>query len=84
MRNFVLNFKLVPRDEKEAAMVNGIVAHFKKASLPSRVPDKIFENDSSIKRNFIGAPKLVRVSFMFRKMNTHLPRYKMCSHSSGC
>ena len=80
MRNFVLNFKLVPRDEGEAAMVNGIVAHFKKASLPSRVPDKIFGNDSSIKRNFIGAPKLVRVSFMSGE-NEHpfLPRYKMCA-----
>ena len=80
MRNFVLNFKLVPRDEKEAGAVNSIVAHFKKASLPSRVPDKIFGNDSSIKRNFIGAPKLVRVSFMSGE-NEHpfLPRYKMCA-----
>ena len=80
MRNFVLNFKLVPRDEGEAAMVNGIVAHFKKASLPSRVPDKIFGNDSSIKRNFIGAPKLVRVTFMNgENEHPHLPRYKMCA-----
>ena len=80
MRNFVLNFKLVPRDEGEAAMVNGIVAHFKKASLPSRVPDKIFGNDSSIKRNFIGAPKLVRVSFMSgENEHPYLPRYKMCA-----
>ena len=80
MRNFVLNFKLVPRDEKEASMVNSIVAHFKKASLPSRVPDKIFGNDSSIKRNFIGAPKLVRVSFMSgENEHPYLPRYKMCA-----
>ena len=80
MRNFVLNFKLVPRDEGEAAMVNSIVAHFKKASLPSRVPDKIFGNDSSIKRNFIGAPKLVRVSFMSGEdEHPFLPRYKMCA-----
>ena len=80
MRNFVLNFKLVPRDEKEAAAVNSIVAHFKKASLPSRVPDKIFGNDSSIKRNFIGAPKLVRVTFMSgENEHPYLPRYKMCA-----
>ena len=80
MRNFVLNFKLVPRDEKEASMVNSIVAHFKKASLPSRVPDKIFGNDSSIKRNFIGAPKLVRVTFMSgENEHPYLPRYKMCA-----
>ena len=80
MRNFVLNFKLVPRDAKEAAAVNSIVGHFKKATLPSRVPDRIFGNDSSIKRNFIGAPKLVRVSFMSgENEHPHLPRYKMCA-----
>lgn len=81
MRNFQLNFKLVPRDAEEAAMCNAIVGHFKKASLPDRVPEKIFGNaEGGVKKNFIGAPKLVRVSFM-SGANEHqqLPKFKMCA-----
>lgn len=80
MRNFQLNFKLVPRNAQEAAQVNAIVAHFKKASLPDRVPEKIFGSDESIKRNFIGVPKLVRVSFMSGSSeHKQLPKFKMCA-----
>ena len=80
MRNFQLNFKLVPRDQNEAAMVNAIVGHFKKASLPSRVPDKIFGNESAVKKNFIGAPKLVKVNFMSGESeHPQLPKFKMCA-----
>lgn len=80
MRNFQLNFKLVPRNTLEAGHVNAIVAHFKKASLPDRVPEKIFGSDQSIKRNFIGVPKLVRVSFMSGSSeHKQLPKFKMCA-----
>ncbi len=80
MRNFQLTFKLVPRDQNEAAMVNAIVGHFKKASLPSRVPDKIFGNESAVKKNFIGAPKLVKVNFMSGESeHPQLPKFKMCA-----
>lgn len=81
MRNFQLNFKLVPRDAKEAAMCNAIVGHFKKASLPDRVPEKIFGNSNGdVKKNFIGAPKLVRVSFMSGSdEHPQLPKFKMCA-----
>jgi hypothetical protein len=61
-------------------MVNAIVGHFKKASLPSRVPDKIFGNESAIKKNFIGAPKLVKVNFMSGDSeHPQLPKFKMCA-----
>jgi len=81
MRNFQLNFKLVPRDATEAAMCNAIVGHFKKASLPDRVPEKIFGNaNGDVKKNFIGAPKLVRVSFMSgADEHPQLPKFKMCA-----
>ena len=80
MRNFQLNFKLVPRDANEAAMVNSIVAHFKKASLPSRVPNKIFGNTGGVKKNFIGVPKLVRVNFMSGDgEHPQLPKFKVCA-----
>ena len=35
MRNFVLNFKLVPRDEKEASMVNSIAVSYTHLTLPT-------------------------------------------------
>jgi len=35
LRNFTLNFKLVPRNQKEADMIEGILYTFKKAMLPS-------------------------------------------------
>ena len=80
MRNFTLNFKLVPRDETEAAMVNGIVSHFKKASLPTRVPDAVFGNTGAVRKNFIGVPKLVKVNFMCGSSeHAVLPRYKLCA-----
>ena len=81
MRNFQLNFKLVPRDIDEAAMCNSIVAHFKKASLPDRDPGVVFGSDNAnVRKSFIGAPKLVRVTFMHGS-NEHpqLPRFKMCA-----
>ena len=88
MRNFQLNFKLVPRHGEEATQVNGLVKQFKRAMLPTSEPGEIAgfnkNNDNlGIRLGFIGVPKLVRVSFM-KGSNEHevLPRYKMCALTS--
>lgn len=69
MRNFQLNFKLVPRHGQEAIQVNEIVKQFKRAMLPTSQPGEIMgfnrkANNIGVTLGFIGVPKLVRVSFM--------------------
>ena len=88
MRNFQLNFKLVPRHGQEAIQVNEIVKQFKRAMLPTSQPGEIMgfnrkANNIGVTLGFIGVPKLVRVSFM-KGSNEHegLPRYKMCALTS--
>jgi hypothetical protein len=88
LRNFQLNYKLVPRHSKESAEVNNIVTQFKRAMLPSTDPGRVFGfnqdgNNRGIKLGFIGVPKLVKVSFMKGSgENSRLPRYKMCALTS--
>ena len=88
MRNFQLNFKLVPRHSQESGEVNNIVTQFKRAMLPSTDPGRVFGFNATgknrgIKLGFIGVPKLVRVSFMKGSgENARLPRYKMCALTS--
>lgn len=88
MRNFQLNFKLVPRHGQEAIQVNEIVSQFKRAMLPTSQPGEIMgfnrkSNNLGVTLGFIGVPKLVRVSFM-KGSSEHevLPRYKMCALTS--
>ena len=85
MRNFMLKFKLVPRNQKESETINLIVRTFKACTLPHRDPGQVMGfNDSDKDQNkgvvagFIGVPNLCRVSFM-RGAEEHkvLPRYKM-------
>ena len=81
MRNFQLNFKLVPRNENEAITINSIIKTFKKCTLPSRDPGKVFSAESQgINSSFIGVPNVIRVSFM-QGPGVHpvLPVYKMCA-----
>jgi len=81
MRNFQLNFKLVPRNGTEATTCNEIVKTFKKCTLPKRDPGKVFgfEGPSEF-AGFIGVPNLCRVSFMKgSKEHDVLPRFKMCA-----
>ena len=81
MRNFQLNFKLVPRNGTEAATCNNIVKTFKKCTLPKRDPGKVFGfSGASEVAGFIGVPNLCRVSFM-KGSSEHdvLPRFKMCA-----
>lgn len=84
MRNFQMNFKLVPRNEDEAITINKITKIFKMCTLPSRDPGEVFATkNQGIKSGFIGVPKLVRVSFM-QGPGVHpvLPVYKMCAVTS--
>jgi len=89
LRNFSLNFKLVPRSTDEAAEVRGIVESFKKAMLPSKDPGSLFDynknsDNTGIKLGFIGVPKLCRVSFMKGSgEHPYLPRFKMCAITSA-
>ena len=83
MRNFMLKFKLVPRNDTESTTINRIVKTFKACTLPMRDPGKVFGfnsggDNSGILSGFIGVPHLCRVSFM-RGSEVHnvLPIYKM-------
>lgn len=81
MRNFQLNFKLVPRNGAEATTCNDIVKTFKKCTLPKRDPGQVFGfTGPSETAGFIGVPNLCRVSFM-KGSSEHdvLPRFKMCA-----
>ena len=42
MRNFQLNFKLVPRHADESTEINNIIQQFKKAMLPTSAPGSVF------------------------------------------
>ena len=85
MRNFMLKFKLVPREPSESTIINQIVKTFKACTLPLRNPGQVMgQNDPTKDVNngvidaFIGVPNLCKVSFM-RGPTEHevLPRYKM-------
>ena len=83
MRNFMLKFKLVPRNDTESKTINRIVKTFKACTLPMRDPGKVFGfnksgDNSGIISGFIGVPHLCKVSFM-RGTAVHnvLPIYKM-------
>jgi len=85
MRNFMLKFKLVPRNEDESETINAIVKTFKACTLPHRDPGQVMgqnrpENDQNkgVVAGFIGVPNLCKVSFM-RGADVHavLPKYKM-------
>ena len=81
MRNFQLNFKLVPRNGTEATTCNNIIKTFKKCTLPKRDPGEVFGFDGPSEfSGFIGVPNLCKVSFM-KGSSEHdvLPRFKMCA-----
>ena len=85
MRNFMLKFKLVPRNNKEGGDIQKIVKIFKACTLPLRNPGKVMGyndpkrgiNDGVIDA-FIGVPNLCKISFMTGSIESeYLPRYKM-------
>jgi hypothetical protein len=86
LRNFSLNFKMVPRNANEATMIKDIVKEFKKAMLPkfakgTELPvSTLLASPQSIASNFIRVPNVCRVSFMRGgDLNTDVPQYKMCA-----
>jgi hypothetical protein len=81
MRNFTLNFKLVPRSSGETVQINNIIKVFKETMLPRKRVDKVFKvGTKGVQNGFISVPDLCRVSFM-RAGEEHkfLPKYKMCA-----
>jgi hypothetical protein len=84
MRNFSLNFLLVPRHKDEVDDINQIVQQFQMATLPTRDPGTVFgQSNASIKSSFIGVPSLCKVTFMVGgNVNSVLPKYKMCALTS--
>ena len=86
LRNFTLNFRLVPRNgDKEEAAILDIIKTFKKAMLPTARPNSNARLDSIVEGNssplsFIGVPDLVKVTFFVKgQISKTLPSFKMCS-----
>ena len=81
MRNFQLNFKMVPRNGNESVEIQEICKVFKMCTLPSKNPGKIFAaTNQGLTAGFIGVPNLCKVSFM-KGSGPHpaLPVYKICA-----
>ena len=81
MRNFQLNFKMVPRNVKESFEIQEICKVFKTCTLPSKDPGKVFgASNQGLTAGFIGVPNLCKVSFM-KGAGPHpaLPVYKICA-----
>jgi len=81
LRNFTLNFKLVPRDPGESKTIKQICNQFKRAMLPKLDPGNVFGGTSpGTYKGFIGVPDLCRVAFMHGSSeHVGLPRFKMCA-----
>lgn len=81
MRNFSLNFKLVPRNPDETIQINSIIKAFKQTMLPRKRVDSVFKvGTEGVQNGFISVPDLCRVSFMKAGAeHPRLPRYKMCA-----
>mgnify|MGYP001171596890 CR=1 FL=1 len=82
LRNFQLNFKLVPRKQSEAVMNKQIVNSFRKAMLPNFAlgNELNFSSSDATSRNYIKVPNVCKVSFMRGgSLNTDVAQYKMCA-----
>lgn len=88
LRNFTLNYKLVPRNKPEADNVKQIVKIFKKAMLPSFSSDTSLQafgasveiGGQNISNNFIQVPSVCKVSFMRgSELNKDVTQYKICA-----
>ena len=82
LRNFQLNFKLVPRNQDEASMNKQIVNSFRKAMLPNFAlgNELNFSSSDATARNYIKVPNVCKVSFMRGgSLNTDVAQYKMCA-----
>lgn len=87
MRNFTLNYKLVPRNASEANSIESIIRTFKKAMLPSansgEGPSFTFDIagfGGAYNANYIKVPSVCKVSFMRGgSLNPNVPQYKHCA-----
>jgi len=87
MRNFSLNFKLVPRNAPEALNIENIIRTFKKAILPlantKEGPAFSFNipiAGGSPNASYIKVPSVCKVSFMRgNSLNPDVPQYKHCA-----
>lgn len=86
LRNFSLNFKMVPRNGDEAQMIKNIIKEFKKAMLPKfakgdELPvSTLLASPQSISNNFIRVPDVCKVTFMRGgNVNTDVTQYKICA-----
>jgi hypothetical protein len=94
LRTFPLNFKMTPKNQKEAEMIRDIVTTFKKASLPTlgAAPGNTIANifkgedgdaEANNNRNFIGVPNLCIIEFMKGPdQHPYLTQFKPCAITS--
>lgn len=82
LRNFSLNYKLVPRNKTESDNIKEIIKIFKKAMLPKFAVGDEFNlvGGNGISNNFIRVPNFCRVTFMKGGgPNKNVTQYKMCA-----
>jgi hypothetical protein len=82
LRNFSLNYKLVPRNDTEAGKIKNIINVFRKAMLPSfaKSGDITFSEGTNLANNFIRTPDVCKITFMRGGVrNPDVPQYKMCA-----
>ena len=82
LRNFQLNYKLIPRNSNEAEDIKEILKIFKRSMLPRFSDGKEFNTSKgqNIANNFIKVPNVCKVSFMRGGgLNRDVPQYKMCA-----
>lgn len=82
LRNFSLNYKLVPRNQKEADNITEIIKIFKRSMLPRTSDGKEMNlvKSDNIANSFIKVPHFCKVSFMRGGgLNPDVAQYKMCA-----
>ena len=88
LRNFTLNYKLVPRNSGEADNIKQIVNIFRKAMLPdfssgtelTAAGGTIDIGGQNVAASYIQVPSVCKVSFMQgSNLNKNVAQYKMCA-----
>jgi len=82
LRNFQLNYKLIPRNSGEAEDIKEILKIFKRSMLPkfSNGTELNLSKGKNAANNFIKVPNVCKVSFMRGGgLNRDVPQYKMCA-----
>lgn len=82
LRNFSLNYKLVPRNSTEAGIIKDIILQFKKAMLPSfaKGNELNFSGEQATSNNYIKVPNVCKITFMQGSdPNKNVAQYKMCA-----